>query len=63
MKIVCSKNEFATLVRACELITSSSYNRCSSCVFAPICSQGGDLTDDDIMCVIEDICEIVVNDG
>ena len=62
MKIVCNKNEFAELVRSC-VRASSVYNGCSSCVFATLCTQGGDPTDNEIMCVIEDICEIVVNDG
>ena len=61
MKIVCSKNEFARLVRSCEQAAKGF--RCSSCVFAGLCTQGGDPTDDEIMCGIEDICEIVVDNG
>lgn len=58
MKIVCSKEEFARLVRNCEHSTSSYPAGCSGCVFSTFCTQSGDASDDEIMTVIEDICEI-----
>lgn len=56
MKILCTKDEFALLVRSCM----GEHSTCSGCPFAFVCSQGGDeIFDDDIMEKIEDICEIV----
>lgn len=65
MKIICTKEEFAGLVRACEQIGASSYTSCSGCVFNTVCAQDGDPSDGDIMYRIEDICEIqgVTRDG
>lgn len=57
MRIVCTKDEFAKLVRECSI--SSREEQCCGCVFAPVCSQAQDITDDyEIMSCIEDICEI-----
>ncbi len=56
MKILCTKDEFALLVRNCM----GKHSTCSGCPFACICSQGSDdILDSDIMEKIEDICEIV----
>lgn len=57
MKIICNQSEFAALIRSCtySLIENSS---CSGCVFAEICSQECDMSDEDIMSRIEDICTI-----
>lgn len=62
MKIVCNKSEFAKLVRNCEKSSGSGYATCSGCVFSSVCSQAGEPEMHDVMCVIEDICEIV-SDG
>ena len=58
MKIICSKNEFAGMVRVCERVCQDMYKSCSGCVFNNVCSSGGDPGDGDIMFGIEDICEI-----
>lgn len=51
MKILCSKEEFALLVRECQLCESEM--RCADCLFTGVCQQGMDMDH------IEDICEIV----
>lgn len=57
MKIICNKDEFAMLVRSCS--TSSREEHCCGCIFAPVCSQDHEMSDDcEIMVGIEDICEI-----
>ena len=56
MEIWCDKNEFARLVRSCAFVTGE--DRCGGCVFAPVCAQGGDLMDGDVMYKVEDICRI-----
>lgn len=57
MKIICSKDEFAALVRECY--RSARDEGCTGCPFAPVCTAGVDPDyDDQIMTRIEDICEI-----
>lgn len=51
MKILCDKDEFALLVRECQL--SESKNNCSGCLFTGICTQWDGVE------TIEDLCEIV----
>ena len=50
MKILCDKEEFALLVRECQLCESQ--NGCVGCLFEGICTKT-----DEMNC-IEDICEI-----
>lgn len=56
MKIICTKEELTMLVRSC--MYGSHDENCCGCAFADVCSQDGDPQDGDIMCRIEDICEI-----
>lgn len=56
MKIICNKREFAQLVRECANVSNNE--KCHGCIFAPICTQGGDALYDEIMVRIEDICEV-----
>ena len=56
MKIICTKAEFAELVRSCMF--SSYQEECSGCVFSFFCAQGGQMTEGDLMQRIEDVCEI-----
>ncbi len=61
MKIVCSKEEFAALVRECY--RSATVESCKGCLFSSVCTAGYDiLNDDHVMTRIEDICEIEVGD-
>ena len=62
MKIVCNKEEFSALVRACY--RSRSEDGCCGCLFSSVCSAGTDFVDEhDIMDKVEDICNIEVSDG
>ena len=62
MKILCSKEEFASLVRSC--LIGARYEACVGCPFACVCSAGGEpVFDEQIMTRIEDICEIEVGNG
>lgn len=61
MKILCTKEEFAELVRSCQMSQTGLLDGgCSGCVFCGMCREG-DHTDDEyyLMNQIEDICEIV----
>lgn len=61
MKIICSKQEFAALVRSC--MGSARFEACAGCPFAGICTAGGEpVYDEQIMTRIEDICEIEVEE-
>ena len=51
MKIQCTKQEFALLIRECQLCDAQ--NECKGCLFNAICTRT-----DEMNC-IEDICEIV----
>lgn len=55
MKIVCDKDDFALLVRECQLCETQ--DACRGCLFSGLCSA---VTKDGltIMDGIEDICEI-----
>ena len=57
MKIVCDKKEFAMLVRGC--VHGQRDGQCCGCVFSGICAQDGERFDGDVMCNIDDLCEIV----
>lgn len=57
MKVVCSKNEFALLVRECQCNIADDY--CHTCLFAGVCNTSKE-NPDAIMNYIEDICEISV---
>ena len=57
MKILCDKDEFAMLVRGC--VYGKRDGQCCGCVFACVCSQESEPTETDVMCTIDDICEIV----
>lgn len=62
MKIICNKEEFASLVRNCLL--GARYEACAGCPFRGVCSAGGEpVYDEHIMSRIEDICEIEVDHG
>lgn len=62
MKIVCNKEEFSALVRACY--RSRNDDSCCGCLFTPVCSAGSEFVDEnDIMDKVEDICVIEVSDG
>ena len=50
MKILCSKEEFALLVRECQLCEAQ--HKCEGCLFSGICTKT-----DEMNC-IEDICRI-----
>lgn len=59
MKIICSKEEFAALVRECYRCAREE--ACTGCPFSPVCTACGNFDyDDQIMTRIEDICEIEV---
>ena len=60
MKIICTKNEFAQLVRSCAW--SLEHEDCNGCMFMLMCS--GDGTREDTIYEIsgiEDICEVIVD--
>ena len=62
MKILCSKEEFAALVRQCY--RSAMDCRCDGCPFSPVCTCGIEQCyENQIMSRIEDICEIEVANG
>lgn len=61
MKIVCSKTEFARLVRRCE--SCAIDNACRGCMFENVCTKGEELCEDAWMSQIEDLCEIEVEHG
>ena len=56
MKIICTKSEFAMLIRNCQ------YDKCfedsKNCWFQHICSEMNAMTGPEIMSSIEDICTI-----
>ena len=52
MKIICGKDEFALLIRACECNIIS--DTCAGCLFKGLCGE----TEYDHIKGIEDICEI-----
>lgn len=58
MKVICNKDEFANMVRAC--LISHRNGSCLDCVLSCVCTMGTGSEDDDYeMRCIEDICEIV----
>lgn len=59
MKIICTKEEFAALVKSC--MGGQIYDNCRGCIMGALCSQG-EINDDIPMSEIEDVCE-VVSDG
>lgn len=62
MKIICNKDEFADMIRAC--LINHVEGRCMDCVFSCVCTMGEGCEDDDAaMRCIEDICEIEVPNG
>ena len=62
MKIICSKDEFAALVRQCYR-GSRDYS-CDGCLFSSICTAGREqMYEDQVMSRIEDICEVEVGAG
>ena len=56
MKLICNKEEFATLIRSC--LSGNAFESCCGCAFTPFCSQFREMEEDDYMKNIEDICEI-----
>lgn len=56
MKIICNKEDFATLVRSC--VSSYHFENCCGCVLYAFCSRYQELDELDIMRSIEEICEI-----
>lgn len=42
IKIKCSQQEFASLVRKCESVNSGYGQGCSNCVFGVLCQERGD---------------------
>ena len=58
MKIICDKDEFALLVRECQLCEAQ--NKCGDCLFGGLCSVAGNEEEMYMMDGIEDICEISV---
>ena len=56
MKILCDKDEFALLVRECQLCETA--DACRGCFFTGLCSAVGNEDEMYIMSGIEDICEI-----
>ena len=57
MEIFCNQKEFAALVRQCYRCAKDK--ACDGCLFAPVCSAGADMHDDQVMSRIEDICEVL----
>ena len=57
MKILCDKDEFALLVRECQLC--EAMDNCRGCFFAALCSAVENEAELYAMSCIEDICEIV----
>lgn len=56
MKIICTKSEFAMLVRNC--VYDHDATDCRHCWFQHICSEMNAMTEKEIMSSIEDICTI-----
>lgn len=56
MKIICTKSEFAMLVRSCAY--ALQMEDCKNCWFSGICSENNAISDGEIMSCIEDVCEI-----
>ena len=56
MKIICSKEKFAQLVRFCA--TNEFENGCRGCLFECVCMKGDELCEGAWMERIEDVCEI-----
>ena len=56
MRIICSKDEFAKLVREC--MAAEIEGACRGCIFGGVCSKGDPLGDGDWMTGIEDVCNI-----
>jgi hypothetical protein len=59
VKIICTKEEFALLVRNCW--HDYADEECKSCWFCAICSQMNAVSETEIMSCIDDIC--VIEDG
>ena len=57
MKILCDKDEFALLVRECQMCESQ--DACRGCFFTGLCSAVENEEGMYAMSGIEDICEIV----
>lgn len=57
MKILCDKDEFALLVRECQMC--ETIDTCRGCLFAGLCSTVGNEEELYAMSCIEDLCEIV----
>lgn len=56
MKIICSKDEFALLVRFC--MATECESDCSGCIFETVCMKGEEMCEGAWMSRIENICEI-----
>lgn len=56
MKIICTKSEFAMLIRNCHY--DKCFDDCKNCWFQQICSEMNAMTETEIMSSIEDICTI-----
>ena len=56
MKIICTKSEFAMLIRNCQY--DKCFEDCENCWFQHICSEMNAMTETEIMSSIEDICTI-----
>ena len=59
MKIICTKSEFAMLIRNCQY--DKCFDDCKNCWFRQICSEMNEMTETEIMSSIEDIC--IIEDG
>ena len=56
MKIICTKSEFAMLIRNCQY--DKCFEECKNCWFQQICSEMNTIKEPEIMSSIEDICTI-----
>ena len=56
MKIICTKSEFAILIRNCQY--EKCFEDCKNCWFLQICSEMKAMAETEIMISIEDICTI-----
>ena len=57
MKIICTKEEFARLVRFCS--EKEHENMCRGCIFECVCTQHEEWYEGAWLTRIEDVCEIV----
>ena len=56
MKIICTKSEFAMMIRNSQY--DKRFEECKNCWFQQICSEMNAMTEIEIMSSIEEICTI-----